>query len=45
MEKKAQPPATAMTLPSQGTQSHVSDAMDVDRAGKCPMIKCSIVEG
>jgi Retrotransposon gag protein len=33
MEKKAQPPATAVTLPSQGTQSHASDAMDVDHVG------------
>jgi hypothetical protein len=40
VEKKAQPLATAVTLPSQGTQSHASDAMDVDCAGRCPLIKC-----
>jgi hypothetical protein len=40
MEKKAQPPAMAVTLPSQGTQSHASDAMDVDHIGRHPPIKC-----
>ena len=40
VEKKAQPPATAVTLPSQSTQSHASDAMDVDRVGRRPPIKC-----
>jgi hypothetical protein len=40
VEKNAQPLATAMTLPSQGTQSHTSDAMDVDHAGRSPPIKC-----
>jgi Zinc knuckle len=40
VEKKAQPPVTAVTLPSQGTQRHASDAMDVDRAGRRPPIKC-----
>jgi Zinc knuckle len=39
-KKKAQPLATAVTLPSQGTQSHASDAIDVDCAGKRPLIKC-----
>ena len=38
-ESKAQPLATAVTLPSQGL-THASDAMDVDRAGRCPPIKC-----
>jgi hypothetical protein len=40
VEMKAQPPATAVTLPSQGTQSRAPDAMDVDRAGRRPPIKC-----
>ena len=34
-ESKAQPLATAVTLPSQGS-THASDAMDVDRAGRRP---------
>jgi hypothetical protein len=34
MEKKAQPLAMAVTLPSQDTQSHASDAMDVDCGGR-----------
>ena len=38
-EPKAQPLATAVTLPSQGL-THASDAMDVDRAGRRPLIKC-----
>ena len=38
-ELKAQPLATAVTLPSQGSM-HASDAIDVDRAGRCPPIKC-----
>lgn len=38
-EPKAQPLATAVTLPSQGS-THASDAMDVDRAGRRPPIKC-----
>ena len=38
-EPKAQPWATAVTLPSQGLM-HTSDAMDVDQAGRCPPIKC-----
>ena len=38
-EQKAPPPATAVTLPSQGT-TRASDAMDVDCAGRCPPIKC-----
>ena len=38
-EQKAPPPATAVTLPSQGTTC-VSDAMDVDHAGRRPPIKC-----
>jgi Zinc knuckle len=40
VEKKAQPPAMAVTLPSQGTQSHASDTMDVDCVGRHPLIKC-----
>ena len=38
-EPKAQPLATAVTLLSQGS-THASDAMDVDRAGRRPPIKC-----
>ena len=38
-ESKAQPLATAVTLPSQGS-THASDAMDVDQAGRRPPIKC-----
>ena len=38
-EPKAQPLAMAVTLPSQGS-THASDAMDVDREGRCPPIKC-----
>ena len=38
-EPKAQPLAMAVTLPSQGS-THASDAMDVDRAGRHPPIKC-----
>ena len=38
-ESKAQPLATAVTLPSQGS-THASDAMDVDRAGRRPPSKC-----
>ena len=46
---KAPPPATAVTLPTQVPQvhqphqfvsQHPSDAMDVDRAGRRPLIKC-----
>ena len=40
MEMKAQPLAMAVILPSQGTQSHTPDTMDVDYAGRCPLIKC-----
>ena len=42
-EMKAQPLATAVTLPVQPHQNlsqHASDAMDVDRAGRCPPLKC-----
>ena len=40
-EMKAQPLATAVTLPNQSNISqHTSDAMDVDRAGRCPPIRC-----
>ena len=38
-ESKAQPLAMAVTLPSQDSM-HASDAMDVDRAGRRPPIKC-----
>jgi Zinc knuckle len=40
-EMKAQPLATAVTLPNQSNISqHASDAMDVDHAGRCPLIRC-----
>ena len=38
-ELKAQPFAMAVTLLSQGSM-HTSDAIDVDRAGRHPPIKC-----
>jgi len=38
-EQKAQPLATAVTLPSAHNQQ-ASDAMDVDRAGRRPPIRC-----
>jgi hypothetical protein len=40
-EPKAQPPATAVTLPSVPNNPNIaSDAMDVDRAGRRAPIKC-----
>jgi hypothetical protein len=40
-DMKAQPLATAVTLPNQSNISqHASDAMDVDRAGRRPPIRC-----
>ena len=38
---KALPPALAVTIPMhQNLSQHTSDAMDVDHAGRCPLIKC-----